>query len=156
MIQPPRALQKWLWPSEREQTGVIIRIGRVSHWLGYALGTLLLVLTAIVQIADPWNHYGPRPIQPPQSLPWQEATGEGTWSANQPRDSLAHPLPDYMADAIPVSPQVQPERAPRDLIAEMEDRARQDSQNRQARRWNDIFEVFLVALASIVVGRLLR
>jgi CO/xanthine dehydrogenase Mo-binding subunit len=40
-------LQRWLWPATRAETGVVIRIGRALHWLGYGFaGFVLLIMVA--------------------------------------------------------------------------------------------------------------
>ena len=37
----------WFWPKSTEENGVIVRIGRSLHWLGYGAAALLLALMAI-------------------------------------------------------------------------------------------------------------
>jgi hypothetical protein len=46
-------LQRWLWPATRAETGVVIRIGRALHWLGYGFaGFVLLVMVTNLTFRD--------------------------------------------------------------------------------------------------------
>ncbi len=48
-----RRLPQWLWPKAKAETGVVIRIGRSLHWIGYGVAGLLFILLLAVTIGNP-------------------------------------------------------------------------------------------------------
>jgi hypothetical protein len=52
-------MPKWLWPPTSAEAGVLVRLGRVIHWISYAITFPLLALCLIASFTaiDNWDEF---------------------------------------------------------------------------------------------------
>lgn len=144
-------MPRWFWPETRSETGVVVRIGRSLHWLGYASGALLVLLSAAILTLGSSRLEPAASISHPQDLTGQPRDLLQPGGTAPAWDDLSPTPPNWMKDAVPVQPPqgATPVQPPPASPAQALD-------GNEGPRWNAALEALIMAFGAIILGRLAR